>query len=389
MSVDSAAMTGLCILADSNIPAVEHFAGSGASVRRFEGRALSPEQLQNGNVLLVRSVTQVDQRLLEDASVIFVGTATSGFEHIDRDYLKQHDIGFAHAPGSNANSVIEYVIAAIANVENYLERLLGGEKLGIVGYGVIGQALEARMRALGIDCAIYDPWVSASKVNLVASLEEILECTVISLHAELTEKQPWPSRHLLSDYELSAISGDCLLINASRGAVVDNKALKRRLGSNTSPAVVLDVWEGEPAIDAELLEAVDIGTPHIAGYSTDGKLLGTRMLFQALWEHMHRPWVDPGSAMADPPPLQLSSNVSAAEAIRNLIGQRYSIRSDDVALRAALSAGSDAAGFDQLRRTYPVRRELLGSELLAEQSLSEEARRVVSSLGVTLLHNST
>ncbi|MEM8662458.1 MAG: 4-phosphoerythronate dehydrogenase, partial [Pseudomonadota bacterium] len=249
MSIDSTTATRLCILADSNIPAVEHFAGSGASVRRFEGRALSPEQLQSVNVLLVRSVTEVNERLLEDASVNFVGTATSGFEHIDRQYLNQHDIAFAHAPGSNATSVVEYVIAAIADVENYLERLLDGERLGIVGYGVIGRALERRMRALGIDCVIYDPWVSASEVNLAASLAEILECTVISVHAELTSKQPWPSRHLLSDHELSAISGDCLLINASRGAVVDNKALKRRLQSKSAPLVVLDVWEGEPAID--------------------------------------------------------------------------------------------------------------------------------------------
>lgn len=384
MSTNKIAGEKLTILADRNIPTVEHFAQAYACVRKFEGRALTSEQLQDVNVLLVRSVTTVNEQLLENAPVIFVGTATSGFEHIDQPYLKQRNIAFAHAPGSNANSVVEYVIAAIADVENYLERLFSGETLGIIGYGVIGRALEARMQALGIPCLAYDPWLTPSEIDHAASLDEILRCTVISVHAELTTKAPWSSQHLLSDDELSAIPNNSLLINASRGAVVDNAALKRRLQCKDAPSVVLDVWEGEPAIDQNLLASVTLGTPHIAGYSTDGKILGTRMLFKALSESLNRPWVDPGPAIVAPPLLQLASVSSPAEVVRTLIGQRYSIRRDDAALRKMIYSGASdtAMGFDLLRRDYPERRELLGSVIAPGQSINAQTKHIAISLGV-------
>ena len=387
MSIESSSTSSLSILADSNIPAVEHFAGSNISVQRFEGRALSPAQLKDVNVLLVRSVTTVDETLLKDANLAFVGTATSGFEHIDRDYLQRRGIGFAYAPGSNANSVVEYVIAAIANVGEHLERLTAGEDLGIIGYGVIGKALATRMSALGVSCRFYDPWLPPSDLKHAASLDDVLACSVISVHAELTTQQPWPSQHLLSERELNAISRESLLINASRGAVIDNQALKRRLQEQSSPSVVLDVWEGEPAIDGELLQHVKLGTPHIAGYSTDGKLLGTKMLLQALKKCLGQPWIDPGKPITDPPLLALRDDLSKAATVRSLIQQRYDIRQDDGELReATLGKASDKAArsFDQLRRRYPERRELLGSKLRATQSLSEGTYQIAMAMGVEL-----
>ena len=178
----------LHVLSDENIPAVEHFLGDWGVVSRFRGRDLRAADLVGVDVLLVRSVTEVNEELLADSAVKFVGTATSGVDHIDRDYLDQQGIGFAHAPGSNANSVVEYVLAAIAAVPGKLEQLLAGGSVGVVGYGHIGSMLSDRLRALGIEHRVYDPWLDQQLINQPASLMEILACDVVTLHPELTRE---------------------------------------------------------------------------------------------------------------------------------------------------------------------------------------------------------
>lgn len=356
----------LHVLADENIPAVEHYVGALGTVQRFSGRSLRPEQLAGVDVLLVRSVTRVDARLLDNSGVRFVGTATSGVDHIDRDYLQRRHIGFRHAPGSNANSVVEYVLAATAGVAEHLERVLAGATVGIVGYGYIGRAVAGRLRALGINYCVYDPWLDREAIDHPAELADILACAVVTLHAELTDRMPWPSRHLLDEAALGRLAPDCLLINASRGPVVDNRALLALLERGNAPDTVLDVWEGEPAINHELLRHVSFGTPHIAGYSLDGKLLATRMLVQAMALELGLAWRDPGSAAGEPDPLQVAPQDTGAALLRTIISQRYDIAADDAALRDAtlgVEASAAASGFDRLRRNYPERREILGSRV--------------------------
>jgi erythronate-4-phosphate dehydrogenase len=335
-------------------------------VQRFSGRSLRPEQLAGVDVLLVRSVTRVDARLLDNRGVRFVGTATSGVAHIDRDYLQRRHIGFRHAPGSNANSVVEYVLAATAGVADHLERVLAGATVGIVGYGYIGRAVAGRLRALGINYCVYDPWLDREAIDHPAELADILACAVVTLHAELTDRMPWPSRHLLDETALARLAPDSLLINASRGPVVDNRALLALLERGNAPDTVLDVWEGEPAINHELLRHVSFGTPHIAGYSLDGKLLATRMLVQAMALELGLAWRDPGSAAGEPDPLQVAPQDTGAALLRTIISQRYDIAADDAALRQAtlgVEANAAASGFDRLRRDYPERREILGSRV--------------------------
>jgi len=377
----------LRILADENIPAVEHYAAGLGTVRRFSGRALQAAQLADVDVLLIRSVTRVDATLLASCPGLrFVGTATSGFDHVDRVLLRERGIGFAHAPGSNANSVVEYVLAAIAAVGDHLERILSGTPVGIIGCGVIGTAVAARLDALGVDYRMYDPWLPPGALGRPAELPAVLECGVITLHAELTQRQPWPSYHLLDGDSLAGIPSSSLLINASRGAVVDNAALGQVLAAAGSPEVVLDVWEGEPAIDPALLRRVVLGTPHIAGYSLDGKLLATRMLVAAMATELALPWDDPGSAAGAPPALLVPAACSDAELLRAILAQRYDIRADDHALRAAtMGVGQEAAasGFDRLRRNYPDRREVLASPVAAGR-LSAPARRLLQALGCAL-----
>ncbi len=377
----------LRILADENIPAVEHYVGALATVQRFSGRALRPDQLAGVDVLLVRSVTTVDAQLLQNSEVRFVGSATSGIDHIDREYLRQRNIIFRHAPGSNANSVVEYVLAAMACVGNHLERVLAGAQVGIVGYGVIGKAVAARLQALNIDYRVYDPWLSPDTIDYPADLSEVLNCAVITLHAELTRQQPWPSYHLLDEKALARIAPDSLLINASRGAVVDNAALSALLGRGNSPDVVLDVWEDEPAISETLLRQVQLGTPHIAGYSLDGKLLATRMLVEAMALELGFSWQNPGSAAGEALPLELAEQATGAALVRSVLSQRYDITADDAALRTAtVGAHNTEMAFDQLRRQYPERREILGSRVNPEQ-ITGQAQGLLAGLGCVLTAN--
>jgi erythronate-4-phosphate dehydrogenase len=375
----------LTILADENIPAVESHLGAFARIQRCSGREVNRSLLKGVDVLLVRSVTRVDEALLRGSTVRFVGTATSGFDHIDRSYLARAGIGFAYAPGSNANSVVEYVMAAIASVDDKLEQLLAGGSLGIVGYGTIGKAVAARFRALGIQCRISDPWLDQSTIPHSADLSAVLACDVVTLHAELTTAQPWPSYHLLGRDALQRLRPDGLLINACRGPVIDNPALLAHLELQQGPATVLDVWEGEPAIDAALLAQASLGTAHIAGYSWDGKLQATRQLSTALAAHLGLPSPARTAAAvdADVAPIAVPNNLSTVQLIRFLLQAQYDIRLDDALLREAVSAGATAANngasFDTLRKSYRQRRELAGSRILG--LCSEEHLGLAQALG--------
>lgn len=356
----------LTVLADENIPAVEQFLGAFARVKRVNGRSLDRAQLEGVDVLLVRSVTRVDETLLRGSAVTFVGTATSGFDHIDREYLARGGIVFSHAPGANANSVVEYVLAAIAAVGDTLERLLAGGTVGIVGYGIIGRAVAARFEALGIRCRIHDPWLARDTVPHAADLHTVLDCDVISLHAELTREQPWPSHHLIGMRELRRLRPAALLINASRGAVVDNAALLEHLAAQPGGRhTVLDVWEGEPRIDTALLAKVTLGTAHIAGYSLDGKLQATRLLCEAVARQFCLPPLSPHGPAEAVPALPVPGKLSGAALVRHLVQSRYDIFLDDALLRQAVAGEQDpagtGAGFDLLRKSYRDRRELAGT----------------------------
>lgn len=356
-------MSGLVTVADRNMRAVEQLFSPLGEVRLVDGRSLQCSDLHDADVLLVRSVTPVNEALLADTPVRFVGTATSGFDHIDRDYLASAGIGFAHAPGSNATSVVEYVLAAIAHVDYYLEQLLAGTCVGVVGYGHVGKAVVAQLNALGVDCNVYDPWLEQSTVPGAASLEAVLQCRVICLHCELTGRQPHASRHMLGAEQLAAIAQGSLLINASRGEVIDTQALRAQLQAGRGPVTVLDVWEGEPAVDEVLLQAVRLGSAHIAGYSLDGKLRATQMLYTALGDHIDfaaqpAPVIDPAPALSVPAGLDDTAS------LRWLLQARYNVSEDDANLRAAVSGHSSAqakANFDALRKHYAPRRELRGS----------------------------
>ena len=375
------------IVADENIPGLGGLAAAGIRLSRIAGRDITVADIRDADALLIRSVTRVNASLLDGATRLrFLGTATSGFDHVDRALLQRRGIAFAHAPGSNANSVVEYVLSAIAETADFLERLFAGGRVGIVGYGHIGQRLARRLDALGIAWNVSDPWLDLSDVAQAAPLSRVLSADVVTLHAELTDMPPYPSRHLLHAGNLDLLSDKSLLINASRGALVDNVALRHRLDVAAAPLAVLDVWEGEPRLDIDLLARVRLGSAHIAGYSWDGKLLATRMLFAEMAEALS---IAPPPVVSEVPPAltcHWASEVGAA-LVRSLLAARYRLVDDDRLLREAMdtSVSEETRGksFDRLRRRYRMRRELAGSVVINSR-WSPAQCAVARALGVTI-----
>lgn len=358
------------IVADENIPLVDEFFHDLGEVVRLPGRQMRYEDVKDADALLVRSVTQVNAALLADTPVSFVGTCTIGVDHLDAAFLKSQGIRYASAPGCNANSVVEYVYAALCHLNvDWLSR-----KVGIIGCGNVGGLLHRRLRAQGVDCYCYDPFLTVEQNADLSTLEEVLACDIISMHTPLTTGGAHPSFHLIGAAELAQIKSGAVLLNCGRGPVIDNQALLKHLHTREDLQVVLDVWEPEPEISQPLLARVALGTPHIAGYSYDGKLKGTEMIYQALCQHVNALPTKSVSDLVQPLQdnrLQVPA-LSSWDAVKYMIPRIYDIAADDRRLRelsaqSARGAVSFANGFDLLRKHYPVRREFHNYQVVAQQ----------------------
>jgi len=349
------------ILADKNIPFVrEAFAHLG-EVRTIAGRTLSRADLGEAEVLLVRSVTQVNDKLLAGSAVRFVGTATIGLDHIDLDYLQQQDIGFASAPGSNATAVAEYVISALLIVAQRQGFRLSDKTVGIIGYGNVGSRLFVKLKALGVNCIIHDPPLQEKTgyPNYV-DLDTVLSADIVSLHVPLEKGGRYPTYHLVNADFLAQLPENVILVNTSRGAVVDETVFLERLDSRPAMTLILDVFHNEPHINLSLLQRVALGTQHIAGYSLEGKVRGTEMLYTAVCDYFQcAPSWQAQISLPTPPltRLSFSDTVDDEVAIHTAVMACYDVRRDDAALRRINHAAQPSAYFDNLRKNYPVRRE--------------------------------
>ena len=368
----------LRIVADAHIPDLEKAFADLGEVVALPGPEIDPASLTDADLLLVRSETRVDANLLKGSGVAFVGSATSGVDHIDLKYLQKAGIGFCAAPGSNAESVCQYVMAALLEVAQREGRRLAGSSLGVVGAGQIGSRVARSAALLGMRVVVCDPPLQRQTgvSRLFRPLEEILHCDFITLHVPLTREGPDATYHLFDVSVLGRLNRSQILINSARGAVIDNQALYRSLADGTLRTVVLDVWEGEPDIDLRLLSLVEIGTAHIAGYSLDGKLNGAWMVRRAVSRFFDLPPTPPRSPLAQP--LELISP-SLAEDFQTLVTelaeQVYQIREDDRLLRAISSQTSSdrAAGFRDLRAEYRTRRDFSGCSVTLAAGLAEYA----------------
>ncbi len=358
---------------DENIPfAREAFSHLG-SVILLPGRAITREAIRDAQALIVRSVTTVDATLLSDTGVQFVGTATTGVEHIDREYLAARDIGFAAAPGCNANAVAEYVLTALLVTAHTRGLSLNGKTLGVIGNGRIGSIVAAKAPALGMQTLLHDPPLArATGDQRYLSLAEVLQADFLTLHVPLTCDGPDATFHLIGADELAHMTPSSILINTARGEVVDNAALLTTLTKGTMGGAVLDVWEREPAINRDLLDRVLLGTPHVAGYSSDGKINGTVMVYQACCRFWGKEpvWMPPDPPAAPAPGslphLQFDATGKDFQIlVHDIITTLYDLRADHARMRELLAVPEPLRpqAFDRLRKNYPHRREFACSPI--------------------------
>lgn len=376
------------ILADENIPLVDAFFAEHGEIRRMHGRTINRAALGDSEVLLVRSVTRVDRELLEGSRVRFVGTCTIGTDHLDLDYFEEAGIAWASAPGCNARGVVDYVLGSLLALAEGEGVELADLRYGVVGAGEVGGRLVEVLRGLGWNVRVCDPPRQAQETGEFVGLDEILEeCDVISLHTPLILEGEHATFHLLDQARLERLRPGAWLINASRGAVVDNAALREQLAQRPDIQAVLDVWEGEPQVDVALAELCWIATPHIAGYSLDGKLRGTAQVYQAFCASRGlEPKIELAELMPETPlrGLSFANTASPEDMLATICRAVYDPRRDDAAFRRSL-AGDDEqrrAGFDRLRKQYPPRREIDGLEV--EVGSHAQLQQIVRALGCRL-----
>ncbi|WP_109512657.1 4-phosphoerythronate dehydrogenase PdxB [Pseudomonas ovata] len=379
------------IVADENIPLLDAFFAGLGTIRRLPGRAIDREAVADADILLVRSVTPVDRALLEGSPVRFVGTCTIGTDHLDLDYFSEAGIQWSSAPGCNARGVVDYVLGSLLTLAEIEGVELPRRTYGVVGAGQVGGRLIEVLRGLGWNVLVCDPPRQQAEGGDYVSLDEIIQrCDVISLHTPLDRAGAHPSWHLFDRPRLERLRPGTWLINASRGAVVDNQALYEVMLDREDLQAVLDVWEGEPQVHVPLAELCTLATPHIAGYSLDGRQRGTAQIYQALCTFLQQP---ASIQLQDLLPRQwlahvgLDREADPAWALAMLCRGVYDPRRDDADFRRTLEGDTDSQrqAFDALRKHYPPRREIDALKVRLEGEGTQALAQVVQALGARLV----
>lgn len=375
----------LTILVDENVPyAIESFAPLG-TVRLAAGRHIGPADVTDVDVLVVRSVTRVNERLLAGSPVKFVGTATIGCDHVDLAYLEASGIAFASAPGSNANSVAEYAVASLLRSARARCTVLEGATIAVVGVGNVGSRVAAKTAGLGMRCLLNDPPRRRQTGDPVfLPLDEAIGAAdYVTLHVPLERHGPDATVGMAGTRFFAALRPGTVFVNTARGAAVDEAALGAALDEGRVSHAVLDVWQNEPQIDPALVRRTFLATPHIAGYSFDGKVAATLMLRAALHTWLNRT-ADPLDLSAVLPPAEVprvdlaGCEGSDEELLRAAVSAVYDIDEDDRALRQAVSQQDGGIGFDRLRKHYRRRREFHHTTVVVPRGRDALAARAES-----------
>ena len=376
----------MLIVADENIPLLDAFFQGFGEIRRVPGRSIDRATVEQADVLLVRSVTNVNRALLEGSKVRFVGTCTIGTDHLDLDYFQQAGIQWSSAPGCNARGVVDYVLGSLQTLAEIEGVDLNQRTYGVIGAGEVGGRLVKVLKGLGWNVLVCDPPRQIAEDGDYVSLAQIIEqCDVISLHTPLTKSGNGSTWHLFDRQRLNQLKPGTWLINASRGPVVDNAALRDVLLEREDLQAVLDVWEGEPQVDVDLADLCLLATPHIAGYSLEGRQRGTAQIYQAFCAHLgHEPSIQLRDLL---PPLwlaevHLNAETDPAWALATLCRSVYDPRRDDADFRRSLVGTVEEQGkaFDLLRKHYPARREIDGLKVRINGE-SAALSQIVSALG--------
>lgn len=350
------------IVADENMPLVEELFSSFGEVVRLPGRQLQAGDVRDADVLLVRSVTRVNRELVEGSRIRFVGTATIGTDHIDLLAMEDMGITVASAPGCNARAVAEYVLTCLLVMAEEQDWQPHQRHVGVAGLGNVGRQVVALLGAAGFRVSGCDPLLASGEVPEVPRLtldEMVDQCDILCLHTPLTRTGPHPTWHMVDEGRLARMRPGQILLNAGRGEVIDNVALVQRLQQPDAPVTILDVWEGEPRVMPELLAQVRLGSPHVAGYSQQGKWRGTAMIQEAFCRFAN---LQPAVKLDDlvlpaGPVLSCPLADSPVQVAASICRELCQVDRDDRALRASLLEAAPAQAFDRLRRDYPPRFE--------------------------------
>ena len=355
-------MTGsLSIVADDQISFADKIFSKFGYVNLVDGRSIDTGKIKNADILLVRSVTRVNKSLLKNTKVKFVGSATSGIDHIDTDYLRESNIFFSYAPGSNARSVAEYVLnSLIETMRNKTSHFSFPDmKVGIIGYGRVGSRVKDFMDIFGVQCALNDPPLyDKTKDKSLIDLEQVLQSDVITLHVPLTKEGDHPTYNLVDEKFLERLKSNVIFINTSRGEIIDECALLSFKKRNPESTLILDVWRNEPVINIDLLHKAFISTPHIAGYSYEAKIKATEILFHSLNDILQTNFEYPELANCKSMTLVPEKN-NSDYLIELIISQHWDILEDNLLLQhySSLTDEERPSFYDSLRKNYKIRHE--------------------------------
>ncbi len=386
----------MVIVCATNMPFAAEAFGTLGETSILEGRQITPDHIRNAEILAVRSTTRIDRHLLQRSRIRFVGTATIGTDHLDTAYLDAAGIRWCYAPGCNANSVSEYVTSALLCLAQRHGWRVADKTIGIIGVGNVGRLVARKATALGLRVLLNDPpRERAGDPENFQPLDRLLaEADILTFHVPLTESGPDATRYLADDRFFERTRSGLVLINASRGAVVRTESLLAALRTGQVAQAVIDTWENEPRFSRTLLDHVDLGTPHIAGHSFEGKVEGTMRVYREACRFLGtEPSWDPEPHLPPPsvPVLDLSANTGIGE--QKLLWQAvqavYDIETDDRRFRERCrgTEKEHAAGFDELRRNYPQRREFRFTRLILPPDTANPTIAKLYELGFMVNHH--
>ncbi|MDK9776644.1 MULTISPECIES: 4-phosphoerythronate dehydrogenase [unclassified Vibrio] len=358
------------IIVDENMPYAEELFSQLGEVILKPGRTLTADDLVDVDALMIRSVTKVNAELISKANKLkFVGTATAGMDHVDQALLQEKGIFFTAAPGCNKVGVAEYVFSVMMVLAQQQGFSVFDKTVGIIGAGQVGSYLEKCLKGMGINVLINDPFKQEEgDSRSFTPLAELIERSdIITLHTPITKDGPYPTHHLIDEKVLNGLRSDQILINAARGPVVDNQALKQRLLKNDGFTAALDVFEFEPEVDMELLPLLAFATPHVAGYGLEGKARGTTMIFNSYCEFLNNELRAHASDLLPtaPVPTMVLDRAWDEATLHNITQLIYDVRKDDALFRREISK---PGSFDLMRKNYWDRREYSAVTLMGNET---------------------
>lgn len=341
------------IIVDKNIPYLKGVVEQYGDVTYLAGNEFTKDSIKDADTLIVRTVTYFGKDILEGSSVKLICSATIGYDHIDTKYCDEHGITWKNAPGCNSGSVMQYIVSVLLTISQQKGFELKGKTIGIVGVGNVGKKVAEACRVLGMKVLLNDPPRQRTE-NLkdFVDLETIKrEADIITFHIPLTKEGEDKTYHIANESFFNLLLKKPVIINSARGAVIDTQAIKKALADKKISGAVIDCWENEPDIDLEYMRSVDVATPHIAGYSTDGKANATRMSLQNLASF----WNMPDEPIKAIEPAQITDSVIDAEkkSIEDIVLRTYNPMEDYSRFVNTPSK------FSELRGNYPLRREFL------------------------------